>query len=158
MDYSKQISFGVDHHKLSTGIYLSKVDTIDNNAVYTFDLRIKKPYDKSTPDFHIEEIHAFEHSFAYCLRELYPDKAIYFGPGGCLTNFYLLLTNLSEAKDVLEIISAVCSAVDKLQKVPASTEKECGNCYILGNISDVYRINDILKDLVVKNNSFSYPI
>lgn len=158
MDYSKQISFGVDHLRLDTGIYLSRVDTVGNSSVFTFDLRIHKPYDINTRSLTIEEVHAFEHSFAYCLRELYPCTTIYFGPGGCLTNFYLLLTNITEPSEALDIISNVCQAVDNLQDVPANTEKECGNCYILGNIDDVKYINNILKHLVENHVSFDYPL
>lgn len=158
MDYSKQISFGVDHHQLNSGIYLSRVDVVGGVSVFTFDLRIRKPYDPDVSPLSIEEVHAFEHSFAFCLRELYPEKTIYFGPGGCLTNFYLLLTNISGPEEALSLILNVCQAVDNLRDVPANTEKECGNCYILGNISDVYYINSILKQLVINHTTFSYPL
>ena len=80
-------SFTVNHDVLVPGLYLSRRD----GDVTTFDLRFKKP---NTGDLLTNaQMHSVEHIIATLLRNS-PEKdaVIYFGPMGCRTGFYLLLT------------------------------------------------------------------
>ena len=80
-------SFTVDHNVLAPGLYLSRRD----GNVVTFDLRFKKP---NTGDLLTNaEMHSVEHIIATLLRNSpQKDAVVYFGPMGCRTGFYLLLT------------------------------------------------------------------
>ena len=81
-------SFQVDHIKLVPGIYESRVDTVGDQFVTTFDIRMKKP--NLEPTLHGNAIHTIEHLIATFLRNdpEWKDKTVYWGPMGCLTGCY----------------------------------------------------------------------
>lgn len=115
----KPLSFLVDHTHLQTGLYLSRVDSLDNDGAFkavTLDLRFvsRSSLTRSDnviytlPAWFIREfgtdlesfvsgIHTVEHVFATLLRsrlvEALPadSQLLYVGPGGCLTMWYLVL-------------------------------------------------------------------
>ena len=79
----KIASFTVDHIKLQPGIYVSRKDTVGQEVITTFDLRMTSPNEE--PVMNTAEMHTIEHLGATFLRNhpVYKDKTIYFGPMGC---------------------------------------------------------------------------
>ena len=87
----KITSFTIDHIRLKTGLYVSRVDYAGSEAITTFDIRMTRP--NTEPVMDTAAAHAFEHLGATWLRNnpQWQDKVLYFGPMGCRTGFYLLL-------------------------------------------------------------------
>ena len=100
----KITSFTIDHIKLQPGLYVSRKDKVGAETVTTFDLRLTKPNDE--PVMNTAEVHTIEHLAATYLRNepTWKDKVLYFGPMGCRTGFYLLLTGDYAAKDVVPLV------------------------------------------------------
>ena len=85
----KIASFQVNHNKLKPGIYLSRVDKVNNVSIFTYDIRMLYP--NKEPVMGTEIIHTLEHLGATYLRNFQNDvPIIYFGPMGCRTGFYLI--------------------------------------------------------------------
>ena len=76
----KIASFTVDHITLQPGIYVSRKDTVGQEVITTFDLRMTSPNEE--PVMNTAEMHTIEHLGATFLRNhpVYKDKTIYFGP------------------------------------------------------------------------------
>ena len=85
----KITSFTVDHLNLLPGVYVSRRDTIGDQVITTFDLRMTRP--NFEPVMNTAEVHTIEHLGATFLRNHpdYKDRVLYFGPMGCRTGFYL---------------------------------------------------------------------
>ena len=119
-------SFEVNHLTLLPGIYVSRVDTLDNFTFTTYDLRFTRP--NFEPVMNTSEVHTIEHLGATFFRNKYPDKTMYFGPMGCRTGFYLILKgkdNLEETKK--EVIECMNFIVLFEGKIPGQSPIECGN-------------------------------
>ncbi|MCQ2507488.1 MAG: S-ribosylhomocysteine lyase [Dorea sp.] len=124
----KIASFTVDHLRLVPGIYISRVDYVADTAVTTFDLRITKPNDE--PVMGTAEVHTIEHLAATYLRNHpdYASKTIYFGPMGCRTGFYLILSGAYESKDILPLMKEMFSFIADFEgEIPGACAKDCGN-------------------------------
>ena len=100
----KIASFTVNHLKLMPGIYVSRKDHVGEGIVTTFDLRLTAP--NREPVMNTAECHTIEHLGATFLRNdpEYADRVIYFGPMGCRTGFYLILSGDYESRDVQDSI------------------------------------------------------
>ena len=124
----KIASFTIDHIKLQPGLYVSRKDRVGDQTVTTFDLRLTKPNEE--PVINTAEMHTIEHLGATYLRneENWKDKVIYFGPMGCRTGFYLLLTGDYESEDIVDLVKACFAFVrDFRDEVPGASAKDCGN-------------------------------
>ena len=101
----KIASFTVNHLDLLRGIYVSRKDRVGNTVVTTFDLRMTRP--NKEPVMNTAEIHTIEHLGATFLRnkEGISEKTIYFGPMGCRTGFYLILSGDYESRDIVGLIT-----------------------------------------------------
>ena len=55
----KITSFTIDHIKLVPGVYVSRKDTVGNEIITTFDLRMTSPNDE--PVMNTAEMHTIEH-------------------------------------------------------------------------------------------------
>ena len=124
----KIASFTIDHIKLEPGVYVSRKDTVGSEVITTFDLRMTSPNDE--PVMNTAEVHTIEHLGATFLRNhpLYKDKAIYFGPMGCRTGFYLLLAGNYTSKDIVGLIIEMFEFIrDFHDEVPGASPKDCGN-------------------------------
>ncbi len=119
-------SFNLDHTKVSAP-YLRVADKYygsKGDVVTKFDLRICQP-NKSF--MHSGEIHTLEHLFAVESRK-YFDNIIDFSPMGCRTGFYLTLFGDYNELDVLPNICDIMKNISvRASKIPAVTERECGN-------------------------------
>ena len=72
----KVASFTIDHDRLLRGIYVSRKDSVGNETVTTFDVRIKRP--NIEPPVDIPAIHTLEHLLAVYLDK--QGKYHYFSP------------------------------------------------------------------------------
>lgn len=124
----KITSFTIDHLKLIPGIYVSRVDYAGESPITTFDLRMTSPNDE--PVMNTAEMHTIEHLAATFLRNHaeFGDKTIYFGPMGCRTGFYLLLSGKYESCDIIPLIKEMFSFIAAFEgEVPGASAKDCGN-------------------------------
>ena len=124
----KIASFTIDHLKLVPGVYVSRKDTIGREVITTFDLRMTSPNDE--PVMNTAEVHTIEHLAATFLRNhpVYANKTIYFGPMGCRTGFYLLLTGNLTSKEVIPLMIEMFEFIrDFNGEVPGASPKDCGN-------------------------------
>ncbi|MGN0331386.1 MAG: S-ribosylhomocysteine lyase [Kineothrix sp.] len=124
----KITSFTIDHIKLQPGIYVSRRDPVGNSLITTFDLRMTSPNEE--PVMNTAEMHAIEHLAATFLRNHkdYRDKVIYFGPMGCRTGFYLLLTGDYSSGDILPLMVEMYEFIrDYEGEIPGASARDCGN-------------------------------
>ncbi len=124
----KIASFTIDHIKLEPGVYVSRKDNVGESVITTFDLRMTSPNDE--PVMNTAEMHTIEHLAATFLRNHhdYKDKIIYFGPMGCRTGFYLLLTGDYLSADIMPLMISMYEFIrDFKDEVPGATAKDCGN-------------------------------
>ena len=119
----KIASFQIDHDLLEPGLYLSRVDMGD---IFTYDLRFKYP---NAGDFIAPAAaHTLEHIFAtYVRSSAIGDKVVYFGPMGCLTGFYLVLTGASHAEVIAAVKEGMAFTAAFEGEIPGNKKEECGN-------------------------------
>ena len=124
----KIASFTIDHNKLQPGIYVSRKDKVGAETITTFDLRMTSPNEE--PVMNTAEVHTIEHLGATFLRnhEVYGDRTLYFGPMGCRTGFYLLLTGDYESEDIVPLMKEMFTFIAEYTgDIPGSCAKDCGN-------------------------------
>lgn len=124
----KITSFTIDHIKLLPGLYVSRKDYAGSEIITTFDIRMTKP--NGEPVMNTAEVHTIEHLGATYLRNHpdYASKTIYFGPMGCRTGFYLLLSGDYESKDIVPLMKDMFTFIrDFRDEVPGASAKDCGN-------------------------------
>ena len=76
------------------------------------------------------EVHTIEHLAATFLRnhEEYADKTIYFGPMGCRTGFYLILSGEYQSRDILPLMKEMFAFIAGYEgDVPGASARDCGN-------------------------------
>ena len=124
----KITSFTIDHIKLVPGLYVSRKDMVGDYPVTTFDIRITNPNEE--PVMNTAEMHTIEHLAATFLRNHaeYGKKTLYFGPMGCRTGFYLLLSGDYESKDIVPLMKEMFTFIADFEgEVPGAAAKDCGN-------------------------------
>ena len=124
----KIASFTIDHIKLQPGVYVSRKDTVGQEVITTFDLRMTSPNEE--PVMNTAEMHTIEHLAATFLRnhKEYGTKTVYFGPMGCRTGFYLLLAGDYESLDIVDLMVEMFTFIrDFKGEVPGASAKDCGN-------------------------------
>lgn len=124
----KITSFTINHLKLIPGVYVSRVDYVEGHPVTTFDLRMTTPNEE--PVMNTAEMHTIEHLAATFLRnhDTYKEKTIYFGPMGCRTGFYLLLSGEYTSRDIVPLMQEMFSFIAEFEgDVPGAAPKDCGN-------------------------------
>ena len=124
----KITSFTIDHIRMQPGLYVSRKDKVGVETVTTFDLRVTSPNVEAV--MNTAEMHTIEHLAATYLRNdpQWKEKVLYFGPMGCRTGFYLLLTGDLESTDVVELVkNCFCFIRDFRDEVPGASAKDCGN-------------------------------
>ena len=131
----KITSFTIDHIRLQPGLYVSRKDAVGSEAVTTFDLRLTSPNEE--PVMNTAEVHTIEHLAATFLRNdpAWKDRVLYFGPMGCRTGFYLLLSGDLSSQNVLPLVTDCFRFIrDYRGEVPGASPKDCGN-YLDMNLS-----------------------
>lgn len=124
----KIASFTVNHLDLLPGVYVSRKDQVGKNTITTFDLRMTAP--NREPVMNTAEMHTIEHLAATYLRneETIKDKVIYFGPMGCRTGFYLILSGDYTSNEALPIITNTYEFIRDFEgDVPGASARDCGN-------------------------------
>ena len=124
----KITSFTIDHIRLQPGLYVSRKDKVGKETVTTFDLRLTSPNEE--PVMNTAEMHTIEHLAATYLRNEpnWKERVLYFGPMGCRTGFYLLLTGDLTSREALPLVLSCFRFVrDFRGEVPGACAKDCGN-------------------------------
>ena len=101
---------------------------VGSEAVTTFDLRLTSPNEE--PVMNTAEVHTIEHLAATFLRNdpAWKDRVLYFGPMGCRTGFYLLLSGDLSSQDVLPLVTDCFRFIRGYRgEVPGASPKDCGN-------------------------------
>lgn len=143
-------SFTVDHTKLLPGIYVSRKDRISRSDAFgqlgseivdhseyrddelypinTYDIRMTRP--NFEPVMTTSEIHAIEHLGATYLRNRADLKyrVIYWGPMGCRTGFYLIMSGDIPVSEITKLmIDTFGFIADYEGEIPGASPVECGN-------------------------------
>ena len=124
----KITSFTIDHIRLQPGLYVSRKDRVGSETVTTFALRVTSPNDE--PVMNTAEVHTIEHLAATYLRNdpTWKDRVLYFGPMGCRTGFYLLLTGDLTSREALPLVRDCFRFIrDYEGEVPGASPRDCGN-------------------------------
>lgn len=125
----KIASFTVDHERLSRGIFVSRKDTTPSgDVITTFDIRMTEP-NRMTP-LSGKAIHAMEHLAATFLRNhpQWGSRIIYWGPMGCLTGNYLILSGDYTPADILPLMRETFDFIAAFEgEIPGATPRDCGN-------------------------------
>ena len=124
----KITSVTIDHLRLLPGVYVSRRDPAGDIAITTFDIRMTRP--NAEPVMNTAEVHTIEHLAATFLRNhpTWKDRVLYFGPMGCRTGFYLLLTGDLTSRDILPLMKELFTFMRDFEgEVPGACAKDCGN-------------------------------
>ena len=153
-------SFSVDHMQIVPGIFTSRVDTIGEYFVTTYDIRLKRP--NREPVIDVAAMHSLEHIIATYLRNDpdWKDEVIYWGPMGCLTGFYLILKGNRPANDIYELMLAAFKSVEDVQEVPGTAPVNCGYCRMHNLDMAKWYANEFAVYLEANANNnaiFEYP-
>ena len=127
-------SFTINHEKLLRGIYVSRKDEVGGDTVTTFDIRMKEP--NREPALHPGALHTIEHLAATYLRNdpEWRDRIVYWGPMGCLTGNYLLMSGNLEPQDILDLMRRTFAFIADFDgDVPGAAPRDCGN-YLLHDL------------------------
>lgn len=124
----KIASFTINHLKLLPGVYVSRRDRVGAEVITTFDIRMTRP--NREPVMNTAEVHTIEHLGATFLRNhpVFKDKTVYFGPMGCRTGFYLVLSGDLSSKDALPLMVEMFEFIRDFEgDVPGACARDCGN-------------------------------
>lgn len=157
----KITSFTIDHIKLVPGVYVSRKDPAGNATITTFDLRMTNPNEE--PVMNTAEMHTIEHLAATFLRNhpTYGSKTIYFGPMGCRTGFYLLLTGDYSSQDILPLLKEMFTFISEFEgEVPGASAKDCGNYLDMNLPMSKYLAKKYLADVLenITEQQLIYPV
>ncbi len=125
----KIASFTVNHLALKRGVYLSRRDvTPSGDVISTFDVRMKEP-NREAP-LRGDVIHTIEHLAATFLRNhpLWADRIVYWGPMGCLTGNYLIVSGDYRSADLVDLLRETFAFIAAFEgEIPGATPRDCGN-------------------------------
>lgn len=156
----KITSFTIDHLKLIPGLYVSRKDSVNDHPVTTFDIRMTNPNEE--PVMNTAEVHTLEHLGATFLRNhpVYKDKVLYFGPMGCRTGFYLLLSGSYESADIVPLMQEMFGFMASFEgDVPGASAKDCGNYLDMNLPMARYQAKKCLNEVLVdiQDTQMYYP-
>lgn len=151
----KITSFTINHLELLPGVYVSRKDFVNGSPITTFDLRMTAP--NKEPVMNTAEVHTIEHLGATFLRnhESWKDKVLYFGPMGCRTGFYLLLSGNYISRDIIPLMQEMFAFIaDFKGEIPGASPRDCGN-YLdmnlpMANYLARKYLNEVLTDITDK--------
>lgn len=157
----KIASFTVDHLRLLRGIYMSRTDiTPSGDTLTTFDIRMtepnrEKPLDGAT-------LHTIEHLAATFLRNhpQWRDRIVYWGPMGCRTGNYLIVTGACTPAEILPLMRETFGFIASFEgEIPGATPRDCGN-YSYMDLPGARKAASVYLKEVLRNPSaenLSYP-
>ena len=153
----------IDHMRLMPGIYVNKTDVVGNEAVTTFDIRLKRPNFEDAMSSEVS--HTIERCGLSFLHNhpFWADKVIYFGPSGCLTGFNLILKGnyVNTMKPVIDLVFSMMKfIVDYKGNVESLgfDAESCGN-YTLNDLEGAKTVcaNFLVLDEALNALLFEYP-
>ena len=153
-------SFSVDHTRIVPGIFTSRVDTLADQMVTTYDVRVTTP--NIEPAVDVAAMHSLEHLIATYMRNdpEWKDQVIYWGPMGCLTGFYLILKGNRASKELYGLIRRAFRSVEEAKEVPGTAPENCGH-YLMHNLEMAKWYAREFADYLEKNAGnpliFEYP-
>lgn len=157
----KIASFTVNHLELLRGVYVSRKDTTPGGDVLTtFDIRMTEP--NRQPALDGKTLHAIEHLAATFLRN-HPEwksRIVYWGPMGCLTGNYLIVSGDYTSEDIVPLMRETFSFIaDFKGEIPGATPHDCGN-YSYMSLEGANRearrfLDEVLCD--IKPENLTYP-
>lgn len=137
----KIASFTVNHLTLEPGIFVSRKDTTPSGDVLTtFDIRLTRPNREPAADG--AALHAIEHLAATFLRNhpVWRNRIIYWGPMGCLTGCYLIVSGDMDSIGILPLMTETFSFIASYEgDIPGATPRDCGN-WSYTNLPEARRI------------------
>ncbi|MBQ7203942.1 MAG: S-ribosylhomocysteine lyase [Eubacterium sp.] len=153
-------SFSVDHMRIVPGIFTSRVDTLGDYTVTTYDIRLKRP--NREPVIDVAAMHSLEHIIATYLRNNpdWQNEVIYWGPMGCLTGFYLILKGNRASKEIYNLMLQAFEYVNDVQEVPGTAPENCGYCRMHNLVMAKWYANEFAAYLKANANNadiFEYP-
>ena len=156
----KITSFTSNHLLLQPGVYVSRKDPVGGTVVTTFDLRLTSPNEE--PVMNTAEMHTIEHLAATFLRNHkdYGSKTVYFGPMGCRTGFYLLLTGDYESRDIVPLMIEMWEFIRDFEgDVPGASARDCGNYLDMNLPMAKYLAKRYLENVLydIKEDRLVYP-
>lgn len=157
----KQIaSFTIDHMRLLPGVYVSRKDGVGDSIITTFDIRMTRP--NFEPVMNTADMHAIEHLAATFLRNHkdYAVKTIYFGPMGCRTGFYLLLSDDLKSKDIIPLVIEMYEFIRDFEgAIPGAAAINCGNYLDMNLDMAKYLANRFLNEVLyqITEERLVYP-
>ncbi|MBD5255741.1 MAG: S-ribosylhomocysteine lyase [Barnesiella sp.] len=157
----KIASFTVDHLRLLRGVYLSRTDrTPSGDVISTFDIRMTEP-NRQQP-LNGATLHAIEHLAATFLRNhpQWRDRIVYWGPMGCLTGNYLIVSGEYAPADILPLVVETFRFVAGFDgDIPGATPRDCGN-YSYMDLADARKQAQTFLDEVLlraTDENLNYP-
>lgn len=157
----KIASFTINHLKLNRGIFVSRKDTTTSgDVITTFDIRMKEPNRESAVDG--AALHTIEHLAATFLRNHaeWKNRIIYWGPMGCRTGNYLLISGDYTSTDIAPLVRETFEFIATFEgEIPGATAHDCGN-YTYNDL-DLARqeakkyLDEVLKNL--QHENLNYP-
>ena len=160
MEMKKITSFTIDHIRLVPGLYVSRKDMAGDAVITTFDIRMTSPNDE--PVMNTAEVHTIEHLGATFLRnhEAFSDKVLYFGPMGCRTGFYLLLTGDYSSADIVPLMKEMFSFIASYEgEVPGASARDCGNYLDMNLPMARWLASRYLREVLtdIRDEQLNYP-
>ncbi|MBE6072539.1 MAG: S-ribosylhomocysteine lyase [Clostridium butyricum] len=146
----KIASFTINHLNLLAGVYVSRKDKFNDVVLTTFDLRMTRP--NYEPVMNTAEMHAIEHLAATFLRNHkdFADKTVYFGPMGCRTGFYLILSGDYESKDIVGLLTEMYKFIAEFEgDIPGASARDCGNYLDMNLPMAKYLAKKYLNDVLL---------
>lgn len=157
----KIASFTVNHLTLSRGIYLSRRDvTPGGDIITTFDIRMSEPNRQAPVDG--ATLHTIEHLAATYLRN-HPEwgsRIIYWGPMGCRTGNYLLLSGDYTPTDILPLVTETMEFIARFQgEIPGASPRDCGNYSYMNPDNARIEARRYLDEVlyVITDRNLNYP-
>ena len=137
----KIASFTIDHTRLERGIFLSRRDTTaSGDVISTFDIRLTRP--NREPAVAGAVLHTIEHLAATYLRKHaeWESRVIYWGPMGCRTGNYLLLSGDLTSTDILPLVKETFEFIADFEgEIPGATPRDCGN-YSYNDLAEARKV------------------
>ena len=157
----KIASFTVNHLTLSRGIYLSRRDvTPGGDIITTFDIRMSEPNRQAPVDG--ATLHTIEHLAATYLRN-HPEwgsRIIYWGPMGCRTGNYLLLSGDYTPADIMPLVTETMEFIARFQgEIPGASPRDCGNYSYMNPDNARIEARRYLDEVlyVITDRNLNYP-
>lgn len=147
----KITSFTIDHLNLLPGVYVSRIDHMEEMPITTYDIRMTRP--NYEPVLQTAEMHAIEHLAATFLRNhcIYGNDIIYFGPMGCRTGFYLVMKGNLSSQEIAPLVMETFEFIkDFDNQIPGASAKDCGNYLDMNLPMARYESNKFLEEVLYK--------